>query len=115
MKKAQNIEERMKQYEAERELGLKKARMEAESLLKQSEDQALRLKQEIMDKARVDAEQVLVQAAQSVELEKQKMLKEVKAEVADLVVFATEKILKEKVDEKKDHDIISRVLEEIKK
>jgi F0F1-type ATP synthase membrane subunit b/b' len=48
----------------------------------------------------------------SIESEKVQTLKEIKQDVATLVVAASEKILRGKLDQKKDHELITESIRE---
>lgn len=111
--KAERIEKQMKESDEMREQSLRDARAEAEKIIQRTTTEAETAKQETLAAARTESEKILVKAKESIEIEKQQMLKEVKEEVADLVVFAAEKILQEKLDEKKDRELINSVFKDL--
>lgn len=114
VKKAEEIEKRMKDSEVERQKLFSQAREEAEALTKQAREVAEDLRQEITRNARQGAENILVEAKRTIAVEKEQMLGEVREEIANLTVMATEKILKDKLDQAKDKKLIQEVLENIK-
>ncbi len=90
---------------------LSKAKIEARDILKKSEDTAKRSKDEIAAEVKAQAEKIITDAKASIESEKTKMLREVKTEVAELVISATEKIINERIDSKKDRELIEKSIE----
>lgn len=95
--------------EKEKEI-IAKARKDAREILKKVEDTAKKNKEEIAIEAKNQAEKIIINAKASIESEKAKMFREVKAEVTELVVMATEKIIGEKVDAKKDKELIEQAI-----
>jgi F-type H+-transporting ATPase subunit b len=89
---------------------LKKARMEAKEIVEKARVQAEKSKSEIAAGSKVQAEKIIASAKAEIEQEKQKTIAEIKAEIGGLVVAATEKIIDEKMDEKKDKEIIESVI-----
>ena len=112
--KAEQIEKQMREADETREQKLREARIEAEKIIQRTTTEAEKSRQETLAKARAEAEKTLGKAKETMEAEKQQMIKEVREEVADLVVFATEKILKEKLDEKKDKELVKSIIEDIR-
>ncbi|MDP1846089.1 MAG: F0F1 ATP synthase subunit B [Candidatus Moranbacteria bacterium] len=89
---------------------LRKARIEAKDIVEKSYVQAEKSKSEIAAEAKTQAEKIIANAKDQIELEKNKMITEVKSEIGSLVVAAAEKIINEKIDEKKDKEIIGKSL-----
>lgn len=89
-------------------------RAAASELLDQAEKQAGQLKQEIMTQAEEAGQKLRRQTEEDLKQDKAKMLKEVRGEVAGLVASALEKIIKEKVDTKKDEELIKDTLANLK-
>lgn len=114
VKKAEEIEVRLKEFENSRSEQMKKARAETEEIIKKVSAQAETSKTEILGAAKAQAEKIFEEAKINIEREKEKMFQEIKEEVANLTVMATEKILREKMDEKKDKKMVEEVLKVIK-
>lgn len=95
--------------EKEKEI-LKKARTEAKDIIEKAHAQAEKGKSEIAGEAKTQAEKILANAKTEIEQEKLKTIAEIKSEIGGLVVAATEKIVGEKIDEKKDKEIIEKIL-----
>lgn len=110
VKHAEEIEKRMQESQSERENLIVQARKEAEDIGKKAQTAAESTKKEIMEHAKAESERILNQTKAAVAAEKDQMLKEVREEIATLVVGASEKIIREKLDEKKDKELISGAL-----
>lgn len=89
---------------------LVEARKEAQAILAKSEEQAKKNKDEIMAEAKAQAEKAVAEAQKKIEEEKNKMMAQVKGEIAGLVMAATEKLIGEKMDSKKDAELIEQSL-----
>ncbi|MBU0722001.1 F0F1 ATP synthase subunit B [Patescibacteria group bacterium] len=87
-----------------------KAKKEAKLILQTSREQGEKRHKEIVDKAKYDIGQIINQKKAKMQIEKAATLKEIKKEVADLVIATVEKILVEKVDAKKDNEIIRKII-----
>ena len=114
LKNADLMEQEKKNFDVWRQEEMKKARVEAENLIKTTTDTATKMKQEIIAEAHSQSSKIMEQAKASIEAEKIQTLKEVKQEVATLVVTASEKILKTKLDSKKDQELITESIRSIK-
>lgn len=87
------------------------ARKVAQEILNKAEEAANKNKEEIIVSAKEQAQKILNDSAKKIETEKIQMMQEVKGEIADLVVLATSKLIAEKIDNKKDKELIKKVLE----
>ncbi|MEK7075716.1 MAG: hypothetical protein AAB948_02915, partial [Patescibacteria group bacterium] len=67
-------------------------------------------KEQIIAEAKKGAEKVLEQSKKELASEKEKLLVEVREQAATLIVAATEKILREKLDPKRDVELIKESL-----
>ncbi len=113
--KAEIIEKQLQETTAIREQQLRKTAAEAETILKKNTEAAEKAKAELISTAKHESEKILATAKITIETEKQQMLREVKTEITDLVVMATEKIINEKMDEKKDKELIREIITNISK
>lgn len=95
--------------ERQREI-LKKARTEAKDIVEKARVQAEKSKSEIAVEAKAQAEKIILNAKAEIEREKEKTIAEIKSEIGSLVVAATEKVIGEKMDEKKDKELIDKSL-----
>lgn len=113
VEKAEDIEKRWQGIEGQKVEELKKAKLEAQGILKQTTEVAEKTKVEIVAEARTEAQKILNAAQQSMAREKQEMMQEMREEVGSLTVMAAEKIMREKMDEKKDRELIEGVLKSL--
>ena len=105
-KQFQNLEG----YKAKEE---QKARAEYQSVIARAEILANEQKQAILNEARGQAEKMMAETHKKIASEKENMMVELRAEVAGLVVTVAEKILAEKIDKKKDEELIKESLKSI--
>jgi F-type H+-transporting ATPase subunit b len=90
---------------------LKKARTEAKDIVEKAHEQAEKAKSEIAVEAKVQAEKIISDARREIGIEKEKTIAEIKAEIGGLVVLATEKIINQKIDAKKDEELIREAMQ----
>jgi F-type H+-transporting ATPase subunit b len=110
LKNADYMEAEKKRFEEWKAEQMKKVRVEADHVLRTTNDTANKIKQDTIVEAQKQAATLLVQAKASIESEKVQTLKEIKQDVATLVVAASEKILRSKLDQKKDHELIENAV-----
>lgn len=115
VKQAEEIEERMKEFEKHTAEQMTKARLEAEAIIKRAQELAGSSKQEIVANAQSQADKILAEAKMRIESEKEKMFVEIREEVVNLTIMAAEKILREKLDEKNDKKMVEEILTSIKR
>lgn len=114
LRNADLTEEEKKKFEEWKLAEMKKVRTEADHILRTTTDTANQIKQETIVDAQKQAVKVMEQAKASMESEKSQMMKEAKQELATLVVSASEKILRGKLDLKKDHELITESVKNVK-
>ncbi|MDD5489734.1 MAG: F0F1 ATP synthase subunit B [Candidatus Moranbacteria bacterium] len=102
-KKLAESEEKQKQI-------LRKAREDAKGIVENARLQAEKSKAEIAVEAKAQAEKIISGARIEIETEKAKSIAEIKSEIGGLVVAATEKIIGEKMDERKDKELVEKSL-----
>ncbi|OGF23445.1 ATP synthase F0 subunit B [Candidatus Falkowbacteria bacterium RIFCSPHIGHO2_02_FULL_42_9] len=107
---AKLIEEKLSQTKAEFNKIVAEAKKEANAILEKAAVQADAKKQETVVRAKEEIGQIINQEKQKMQTEKAATLKEIKKEVAGLVISAVEKVLGEKIDEKKDREIIKKMI-----
>jgi len=110
LEKAKKGEEEFVKIAELREKELAKIQKEAEGLIQKAKEIGDKKQQEILKEAEEKTKKIVEEARGRIEIEKEKMLKEVRQDIANLVVNATEKILKEKIDEKKDKELINQAI-----
>ena len=107
---AKKVEEKLSQTQAEFNKALALAKKQANVILEKAAVDADARKQEMIARAKEEIGQIINQEKQKMQTEKAVTLKEIKKEVADLVIATVEKVLGEKIDEKKDREIIKKII-----
>jgi F-type H+-transporting ATPase subunit b len=111
IKNAEDAKNKLIELSAREKDVLSKARKEAQEIIKKSEENALKNAKTIEDSAKNQYGKILEEAKAQIEQEKNKAVKEAKLEIAELIVSATEKIIDEKMDAKKDKELINKAIE----
>ena len=88
------------------------ARKDADAVLKRSQQEAAGLVTEAEAKAKVRAERLVADAHKQLESDVAKARRDLKKDTAELVAAATERIIHEKLDVKKDANLIENSLGE---
>jgi len=107
---AKKVEEKLAHTQVEFNKAMSEAKKQANALLEKAAIEADARKQEMIIKAKEEIGQIINQEKQKMQTEKAVTLKEIKKEVADLVIASVEKILSEKIDEKKDREMIKKMM-----
>ena len=113
LKDAQKIDAKLIKTEEEYKKDIADARKEANDIIKKANEDAEKRKQDMVVKAREEIGQTINEEKAKIQVEKALVLKELKKEVADLVVVSLEKILGEKVDSKKDGEMIKKTMKNL--
>ena len=111
LKDAEDAQNKLAEMEKKEKEVLTKAKEEGQKIITIAEKTAQKNKEEFLGEAKAQADKILAEASKKIEEEKNKMIGEVRSEVAGLVVLATEKILNEKIDAKKDEELIKKSME----
>ena len=107
---AKKIEEKLSQTQAEFNKVMSEAKKQANAILEKAVADADARQQEMIAKAKEEIGQIINQEKQKMQTEKAATLKEIKKETADLIIAVVEKVLGEKIDEKRDREIIKRLM-----
>jgi F-type H+-transporting ATPase subunit b len=110
IKNAEDAKAKLARIEMQEKEVLADARKEAQKIIASAEDVAKKNKEDILEEAKKQSKEILEKAEKSIEQEKNKMMEDAKKELSELVSLATEKVVGEKVDEKKDKEIIESVI-----
>ncbi|HEX4662042.1 MAG TPA: F0F1 ATP synthase subunit B [Candidatus Saccharimonadales bacterium] len=94
---------------------IKQARAEADDIVATGQKESAAILDAAREKAVTQAEHIVTEAQARIEAEVRKARTELKKETIQLVAMATEKIIGEKLDPKKDEQLITRALETAKK
>lgn len=88
---------------------------EAHKLLKESRELADKMRDDVLKKARDEASEIMDKAMIEIENQKNSAKVELQGLVADLSINIAEKLINEKLDGKKQHQLIDSYIEEMSK
>ncbi|HEX5429740.1 MAG TPA: F0F1 ATP synthase subunit B [Patescibacteria group bacterium] len=115
IKNAEYMEKEKENFEQWRMNEMRKTRDEADKILKIAILDAEKVKTDTVIETHEQTVRMLEQAKISMDAQKQRAMREIREDVATLVVAASEKILRHKLDEKKDHALVSESIQEVVK
>jgi len=107
---AKKVEEKLALTKEEFNKAMSEAKKQANAILEKASTETETRKQEMITKAKEEIGAIINQEKQKMQSEKAVTLKEIKKEVADLVIATVEKVLGEKIDEKKDREMIKKMM-----
>lgn len=111
LKEAEQVIKDRNDFEGWKQDEIAKVRTEASGIITEAKQQAENLKSETLKTTTEEQARIVEQTQKQLAQEKAAMLDSAKAELADIVVQATSTILKEKVDPKKDKQLIDDALQ----
>ncbi|MDD3486957.1 MAG: F0F1 ATP synthase subunit B [Candidatus Moranbacteria bacterium] len=107
---AEEAKKKLEESEKREKEILAKARTEAREILEAARIQSEKMKTDLAEDAKIHAEKIVESAKAEIEQEKQKTISDIKSEIGGLVVAAAEKVVGEKMNDKKDKEIINHIL-----
>ena len=110
LKDAEGARKNLEKSEERQKEILKKARADFKVIVGKARTQAEKSKSEIAAEAKAQAEKIITDAKNQIKQEKQKTINEIKSEIGGLVIAAAEKVIDEKMDEKRDKEMIEKSL-----
>jgi len=113
MKHAVEIENRLKEVEAEHHRIVSEAKSESAAMLEQARTDAERRKKEMLEQAKEEVMKIVSQGKEQLKTDKANMLREVKTEIVDLAIAAATKVLKESVSEKASQKLAQEVVDKM--
>jgi F-type H+-transporting ATPase subunit b len=111
LREAKESQEALARAEAKASEVIAEARKEADEILARTQQDANTLLAEAEEKAKARAEQIVADAHTQLEADVRKAREALKAETVELVAAATEKVVDEKLDTRKDAQLITKILE----
>lgn len=111
---AKKMQENLQKSEQKYQERIDQAKVEANKILEKAIKEAEGLSEQMKEKAKKEIELVVDQAKRNIKIEKDEMMTGLKREAAELISTALEKILSEKVDNKKDKQIIEEMVSKFK-
>jgi len=107
---AKKVEEKLAETQEEFNKVISEAKKQANSILEKAGSDAEARRQAELKRAKEEIGAIINQEKQKMQTEKAATLKEIKKEVADLVIIAVEKVIGEKMDEKKDREMLKKII-----
>jgi|SRR5882672_3590139 len=114
LQEAKESQEALEKAEAKVGELLEEARKEADDILARTHQEAASVVAEAESKAKTRAEQIVADARQQLNIDVTKAREALKKDTVELVALATERIIGEKLDERKDADLVKKALAEEK-
>jgi F-type H+-transporting ATPase subunit b len=114
LKEAKEGEEALARAEAQVADLLAQARKEADEILARTQQESASLVSEAESKAKTRAEQIVTAAREQLSLDVSKARETLKKDTIELVALATERVIGEKLDERKDADLLKKAIAEEK-
>ena len=114
VKLGQEMKLKNTQFEEEIDKQLHQARATADGLISSAEEQARDILLDAEDAAKQKTELILLEAQERIKLETHRAKNRLEKEIVELISEATEAIIEEKIDAKKDAQLIDKVLKRSK-
>jgi len=115
LKKAEEMDIRVKELETEKEEILTAARKEAREIVDLATSGAEEKRQSMIISAKEEVEKVVLQGKEQLSVQKTQMIEEAKGELADLIVTAALKVTGDNIDKKKAASDAVSAVEELSK
>jgi F-type H+-transporting ATPase subunit b len=112
--KAKEIDANLQMAEQKFQERVDDAKAQANKIVELAQEEAEKGASAMKVKAKKEIELVVDQAKRNIQIEKEEVMAGIKAETANLVIAAVEKVLEEKLDGKKDKDLIEETLKGLK-
>lgn len=101
-------------YEAQANDTMKQARVDSKNILDRSKNEAIRVREEIIEDAKQEANSKIEGARLEIEREKVLARKEIESEVVDIALTAAREIVKDSINEQKGEEIVDDFIKELK-
>jgi len=111
---AEEVESNLRKSEQKYQEKIDQAKADAAGILEKAGKEAGELGEKMKNKSKEEIELLIQQVKKNIKTEKEEMITEIKVQAGELVVAAMEKILEEKIDDKKDKEMILRSVKNIK-
>lgn len=98
---------------ADQKAAITLARQEASEMMRKSQTEMERFKEQVMAEARQKAEEELAGARKTIQEEKNKAILELKGVAVDLALQVTERLLSEKLDDKKHRQLAEQFIDQL--
>ncbi len=111
---SKKIQETLQHSEQKYQERIDQAKVEYNKILEKATVDAVATTDAMKVKAKQEIEMLVDQAKRNIKIEKEEMVSALKNETAGFIVMALEKILGEKVDSKKDKEMIEEMIKKLK-
>src|SRR3990167_9608258 len=108
--KAKQVDANLQMAEQKFQERIDEAKAESSKIVEKAFGEGEKLTVEMKKRAQKEIELVVDQARRNIKIEKEEMVADLKQETVNLIIAALEKILSEKVDSKKDKDLIEETI-----
>ena len=109
---AQKAKSNLEEAEKERQEIISTAKKGASEIINLAETAAQKNREETLKEAKAGVEKIVTEARKQIDSEKSKMIGEIKSEISELVMLAAEKTASIKLDDKKDKELIEKIIKE---
>jgi F-type H+-transporting ATPase subunit b len=113
--KAKQVDFNLQMAEIKFQERVDEAKAEHSKIVAKAQEEGVEITNKMKEKAQKEIELVVDQAKRNIKIEKEEMMVGLKEETANLVVAAVEKILEEKLDDKKDANLIKGTISKLGK
>jgi F-type H+-transporting ATPase subunit b len=110
---AENARRELEQLQQESSQIIRKARVEAESIISKSWADAEKLREEMKQKARSEADAIVKESQRQIELETGRALRQIRSEVADLSIAIASKVIQRNVTKEDNDRLIQDTLKQM--
>ncbi|HEX5797833.1 MAG TPA: F0F1 ATP synthase subunit B [Candidatus Saccharimonadales bacterium] len=90
----------------------KQTRAESDELIVETKDKASLIIKQAEEKSQAKAEQIIQEAKQKILEESDRAKRKLEKEMVELIVSATEEVTRQKLDDSKDRQLVSKILKE---
>jgi len=113
LRQAKKIEEELKNTEETKLAEIKKAKVEAQGIIKEAYDNSEKRSQESIERTKIKTQEIVEKAKQEIKAEKENSVQEAKKEIADISILIAKKIIGGNIDENKKKDLVDDVLRKV--
>ena len=114
LKQAKKIEEELQNTEETKIAEIKKAKIEAQEIIKEANELAEKKSQEMIERTKNKTQEIVASAKQEIQAEKESSINEAKKEIADISVQIAKKIIGNNFDANREKEAVNDVLTKIK-
>ncbi len=111
--KAEQIEQRLAEIEAEHGKVIQRARDEADEILRQTRKDAEGIKTRMLEKAEAEISELHSQAAASISTERAAAIESLRSEIADLVLSVSEKLVDQTYSADADRNRVEELIKSL--